>query len=155
MMKSLVHQKTLALSTALFLALSSGAIAQSTAGSTTIADIERAGYTNVSEVAPTYDESTAAFQATAPDGAAVTIEIQQGTGEWLVVRAEPRSVVTTYRAGEAPAHAMPIGDTGTTGAGTGMQMETESEMMAPAHDTDRMDSPMEMESDMDAPMPMQ
>lgn len=147
MLKSLAHQKTMALSAALFLALSTGAMAQSTAGSTTVADVERAGYTDVSEVAPSYDESTAAFQATAPDGETVTIEIQQGTGEWLVLRAEPRDVVTTYRAGEAPANALPVGD---TGSGSSMQTEAESDMMDTSTD---MESDMEMDSD--APSPMQ
>lgn len=148
MLKSLVHQKTMAFSTALLLGLSTGAVAQSTAGATTVDDVEQAGYTDVSEVEPSYDESTAAFQATAPDGETVTIEIQQGTGEWLVLRAEPRDVVTTYRAGEAPANAMPMGDATTD---TGMQTDGEGEMMAPGEDADM----METDSDMESPSSMQ
>lgn len=153
MLKFFVHQKTMAISTAFLLALSTGAMAQSTAGTVTVADIEQAGYTDVSEVAPSYDESTTAFQATAPDGETVTIEIQQGTGEWLILRTAPASVVTTYRAGEAPANAMPIGDAAPR---TGMQTEGEGEgeMMDSSREME-MDSSMEMESDMTSPSSMQ
>jgi hypothetical protein len=95
-------------SAALFLAVSSAAFAQTPSGTTTAADLERAGYSDVTETSTTSETAVSAFEAVAPDGSPVTIEIQRGTGEWLVLRHQPRDVVTIYRPGEAPPHARPI-----------------------------------------------
>jgi hypothetical protein len=138
MKKFTMHQRALGLSTAFLLALSTGVAAQTPAGTTTAADIERAGYSDVTEVAPQYEESVNAFRAVAPDGDTVTIEIQEGTGEWLILNAEHSSVVTTYRAGEAPANALPMRDSGTAVGTPGMG---DPGMEAPGPDSTEMDSP--------------